>query len=206
MEELKPILNDLKSAVSSTKIYLVNHFDQLRSQIDIACQTFLKGDDLTAENKEKAQKQQQDMINEVDLIQKKCLANLETIKVDSPYMDDLEQRMNGLYLYDNKTSLKTKKDIYCAFNERIKVLLMNQGLVFIDMDNYKQYLDLRDIYNMKEDHDILFGMVFIVEDEFFQLRMQVDLLYKMIHFSISILHLAFPLSTKSYFQQENLCF
>lgn len=170
MEELKPILNDLKSALNGPKIYLVNHFDQLRSQIDIACQTYLKADDLTAENKEKAQKQQQDMINEVDLFQKKCLANLETIQVDSPNLDDLEQRMNGLYLEDNKTSLKTKKDIYCAFNDRIKVLFTNQGLVFVDMDNYKQYLDFRDIYNMKEDHDILFGMLFIVEDDFFQLR------------------------------------
>lgn len=67
MNRLEQHLIELKIAVKNPRIYLVSHFDNIRNQIDIACQTYLNKADLPVESKEGAIKQQDEMINEAAL-------------------------------------------------------------------------------------------------------------------------------------------
>ncbi len=90
------IYSELKSAASHPKVYLVNTLDELRNQIDIECQKYLNRKNLGIELKMKALEQQQEMINEVDLFQKKCLDNLAKNPLDQVNLEEIEHRSSRL--------------------------------------------------------------------------------------------------------------
>lgn len=91
MEKLRAILSELKSTVSSKRIAIVKHFDDIRNKIDIGRQAFLEKNCLTVEDKEKAIQQQTEMMNEVDLLQRQCLSNLEKVRWNISGVEDSEQ-------------------------------------------------------------------------------------------------------------------
>lgn len=160
MNELETMLSELESAVNSPKLYIVNYFDDVRNQIDIRCQTYLNKDDLTAEVREKAMEQQGQMISEVDLLQKQCLSNFETIS-----LEELEQRLDILKVERSDASVRlVEKDLYFALFRRQKLMFRNQRVVFFAIEQYKKFLSKIGFNHTVP--GILFGVLVIVEDEF----------------------------------------
>lgn len=160
MSRLEIIMSELKAATSSPRVYLVNYFDDIRSQIDIDCQTYLNNE---FEKMEQAIRHQDQMINQVDLFQKECLANLGTIPFDLKRLNDLEDRFNSVDIGDKESVLKIEKDIYCALFEIKKLLFLKKGIIFVNLEKCEKFIEP----TCKQiDPQILFGLLFLIEDEF----------------------------------------
>lgn len=168
MNKLRNIFNKLKSSVNSPRIYLVNHFEDLRNEIDIESQTFLNKDGLSVEDREKVIQQQEEMIKEVDLIQSQCLANLDKIKSDPISLGDFEQRLNSLDLEDQNAVLKVENNLFCALFQREKSLFMNQGILFLNgkKDMEVEFIKVSILHILERTPDSFFGVLLIVEDEY----------------------------------------
>lgn len=168
MNKLRNIFNKLKLAVNSPRIYLVNHFEDLRNEIDIESQTFLNKDGLSVEGREKVIQQQEEMIKEVDLIQSQCLTNLDKIKCDPISLGDFEQRLNSLDLEDQNAVLNVEKNLFCALYLREKFLFVNQGIIFLNKkkDKEVEFIKVSILHILERTLDSFFGVLLIVEDEY----------------------------------------
>lgn len=166
MNKFETVLGELKTIVQNPKIYLVNYFDEIRNQIDVECQTYLNRPNLSIAVQDLAIQQQGELISQVDLFQTKCLTNLDTIPYDLTEFEDLENRFN---IKDEELEY----DIYGALYNRKKLLFKNKGLIFFNLRDAKELIESS--YN-ELDSEILFGLLFLIEDEFlldsddFQLR------------------------------------
>jgi hypothetical protein len=140
----------MKSMIPRPKCFLIQHFDNVRNQIDLECQNYLDNDELEFESKEKAILQQLEMIDEVDSFQKKCLANLKT---EQNHQIDLEEFEKRLQLQDKDDVMELGKVLNCAIHGIKKELFMNQGIVFYKKENYEKltkYIytdDVRQLYS-----------------------------------------------------------
>lgn len=168
MNKLEKLLNELRLIVNSPKIYLINHFNEIRSQIDLECQIYLCGDDLSTERKEQAIQIQVQMINEVDLVQQKCLTNLETITFNEQVnMKVLEQCFEGLNLEETDGLLKFEKEVYISLYQRQQLIFMNQGVLFFSIKSLLKLLDFPDLQNFDSTISlVLFGTLIIIENNF----------------------------------------
>ena len=126
-QDLQKSFNEMKSIISSPKCFLVQHFDDVRNQIDLECQKYLDNNELEIESKEKAILRQQEMIDEVDSFQKKCLAYLKTEQLDQINFEEFEKR---LQLQDKDLVMKLYFDLGCYKNRIKEKLFMNQGKVY----------------------------------------------------------------------------
>lgn len=166
MNKFETVLDELKAIVQNPRVYLVNYFDEIRNQIDVECQTFLNRPNLSIGVQDLAIQQQEELISQVDLFQTKCLTNLHTISYDQAELEDLENRFN---IKDEEID----NDIYCALYNRKKLLFKNKGLMFFNLRDAKEFIESS--YN-ELDSGILFGLLFLIDDEFlldsddFQLR------------------------------------
>ncbi len=151
MDELGTTRKELLSLVENPRIYIANHFDEIRSQIDIGCQTYLNRHDLQARDKERAVQHQQGFINEVNLLQKKCLTNQEKNLLDQSL---------GLNALSQSLKCLSEKDLYCRLYNTKKLLFLNKAVIFLSSDNYREFFKISNPTKM-------FGVLFIVEDEFF---------------------------------------
>lgn len=158
MEELEVYLKELKSTFDNPKLYLVNYFDGIRSQIDLECHIY----DRKVGNTEQAILQEE-LINEVDNSQRHCLSNLEN---NSSNLEALEQRLKVVDLEDEEAVLNVEKELLCSVFNRRKVLFMNKGIIFFKLVNMSNNLLTR----------VLFGDLYIVEDEFllYSQRLQLE--------------------------------
>ena len=95
------------------------------------------------------------MIDEVDLFQKECFANLKTEQLDQINLEEFEKR---LQLQDNDDVMELGKDLCCAIHKIKKELFMNQGIVFFTKENYEKIFT--------ESDSVMFGNLFLIEDEF----------------------------------------
>ena len=166
MDKLKHIFSELASSLNS-KIYLVNHFDDIRNRIDLECQSFLNRDVKEAENLRKATEQQHGLVTEVDLFEKKCLHNLEKNPYDQLDLDEFDRRLKSLDSSDQKAVLELEKDIYSELYSRKKLLFMNKGIFFLNKNNLDKFSQFEEKESDMENSDILFGSLFLIEDEFF---------------------------------------
>ena len=91
--ELQTNFNELKSMIQNPKLFLIQHFDGVRNQIDLECQKCLDNNELKLKSKEKAILQQQEMIDEVDLFQKRCFVNLKTEQTHQIDLEEFEERL-----------------------------------------------------------------------------------------------------------------
>lgn len=156
MEKLNNLLSQLESAVNSPKLYIVNHFDDISSQIDIECQDYLSKGGLTDKAKEKAIQQQEEMISEVDLLQRQCLSNLDQYNMDE--IVNLVEHLDRHNLEDSDACLKAEGDFHLARLQVQKLMFMNKGVVFLNKRYCEEFLDKEKV--------ILFGFLVIIEDEF----------------------------------------
>lgn len=155
MSRLEAVLRELKLAVDSPRIYLANFFRELQNQIDLECEALLNRANVSDKDRERAIQQQIQMINEVDLFQHKCLANLTKIS-----LLDLEPVKH----------VTNEKEIHCALYKRQKLLFMNQGVIFFNNKNFDHFLQSNlhfCLLSFKyENPSQLFGLLFFIEDEF----------------------------------------
>ena len=122
-QDLQTTFNEMKSMIASPKCFLIQHFDDVRNKIDLECQNYLDNDELELESKEKAILRQQEMIEEVDSFQKKCLAYLKTEQKHQINLEEFEKR---LQLQDKDDVMELGKDLCCTIHSIKKELFMNQ--------------------------------------------------------------------------------
>jgi hypothetical protein len=132
-QDLQKSFNEMKSIISTPKCFLVQHFDDVRN--DLECQKYIDNNELKVESKEKAILRQQEMIDEVDSFQKQCLAYLKTEQLDQINFEEFEKR---LQLQDKDDVMELGKDLCCAIHSIKKELFMNQGIVFYSKDSYQK--------------------------------------------------------------------
>ena len=126
-QDLQTTFNEMNSMIASPKCFLIQHFDDVRNKIDLECQKYLDNNELKVESKEKAILRQQEMIDEVDSFQKKCLANAKTEQTHQIKLEEFEKR---LQLQDKDLVMKLYFDLGCYKNRIKEKLFMNQGKVY----------------------------------------------------------------------------
>ena len=161
-QDLQKNFNGMKSMIASPKCFLIQHFDDVRNKIDLECQKYLDNNELKVESKEKAILRQQEMIEEVDSFQKKCLANLKTEQLDQINLEEFEKR---LQLQDKDDVMELGKNLCCAIHNIQKELFMNQGIVFFTRDNYDKIFFEFDYFQLLGGW-LRFGSLILIEDEF----------------------------------------
>ena len=137
-EELHTTFNEMKSLIAAPKVFLFQHFESVRNQIDIECQKYLDNNELKLESKEKALLKQQEMIDGVDSFQKQCLASLKTKQIHQINLEDFEKRFQS---QDKDDVMQLGKDLCCAIHSIKRELFMNQGIVFYTNDNYEKLFE-----------------------------------------------------------------
>ena len=164
MNKLESILEELKLIVNNPKIYLANYLDDIRCQIDIECQLYLNSPNLAMRDERLAIEQQLQLIYEVDIFEQKCLMNLKTTttQANQTNLELLDTRLQSLNFENRDAISEIKKDIHSAFYSSQKLLFMNKGIIFLNITNYKKFLQFRSFTQQK----ILFGLLFIIEDDF----------------------------------------
>ena len=160
-QDLQTTFNEMKSMNSSPKCFLIQHFDDVRNKIDLECQKYLDNNELKVESKEKAILRQQEMIDEVDSFQKKCLANLKTEQTHQINFEEFEKRLK---LQDKDDVMELGKDLCCAIHKIKKELFMNQGIVFFTKENYEKLFKIRS--KLYSSNSFIFGNLILIEDEF----------------------------------------
>lgn len=157
MDELRKKLNELMLSESSPRLFIVDYFDAIRNQIDIECENYLSKHGHTDEKREKSIRQQEEMIKEIDLFQKECLSNLESVESSPTAIENLRNKIERLETNDQNAISRAEYEIDIALDQRKKSLLMEQGIVFLD----KKYNQITE-----NDQLILFGALIMVKDEY----------------------------------------
>ena len=98
----------MQAAIECPDHYLVEYFDELRNQIDIACQLFIN--EKNDEAADRAIKLQEEMIIEVKKFQDSCLDNLPSLAVENSSEEGLLSMQKRIFL--NRSILfESTKDI-----------------------------------------------------------------------------------------------
>ena len=155
------LLDDLKLAVDSPKIYLSNYFDELKNQIDLKCQM-----NMNEYSKINATAAHLKLIQEVDSFEQKCLANVGQLELPT------KKQIEGI---------KEEKELYIALHQVQKQLFMNQSMIFWDIEQFKKLnLHLSNICFETSGYEhfkcywkYTFGLLIIIEDEFIILNKKV---------------------------------
>lgn len=113
MNSLEKYFIELKLAIARPALYLANYFEEMRCQIDMACETYSTSKDCESEEKkEKAIQLQIDMINQVDQFDKECLFNLTERmgerKGDLTELENVELFLKTLDFDDKEAVLNTE--------------------------------------------------------------------------------------------------
>ena len=162
MNKLQAIFGELKLTVKNPRVYLANYFSEIQNQIDIDCESYLSSHGL--EKQARALVQQQELIGEVDLFLRQCLSNVTNIEDDLSELDELELSLKALDCLDKDAVLAVEKNIYCALNKRKRLLFINRGIIFVNIEKYEKYFESPG--SRQRDPQVLFGLLFILEDEF----------------------------------------
>ena len=157
------LLKDFKLIVDTPKRCLASYFDELKNQIDLECQVSIGRDNLVDEEKEKAISQQLELIQEVDSFEQKCLANAEQLELPT------KEQIDGI---------REEKELYIALHQVQKQLFMNQGMLFLDVKQFKEFIEPPEFLmrNSGGSFNALFhsfGHLIIIEDEFMILNEKV---------------------------------
>jgi len=164
-KDLQTNFNELKSMIASPKLFLIQHFDGVRNQIDLECQKCLDNNELKLKYKEKAILEQQEMIDGVDSFQKKFLANLKKEQTHQINLEEFEKRLK---LQDKDDVMELGKDLCCATYNFKRELFMNQGIVFYKKENYEKLFE-RLFNNLQAyqalHNSLVFGSLILIEDE-----------------------------------------
>jgi len=165
MNKIESIYSELKYLNDQPKVFLLKQFDEIRYQIDIECQKFLNALNFLYLNglEIKTIEQQLEMLSEVDLFQKQCLAKFAQNPPKQLNLEELDQRIKSINSEDKDVALKLEKELYKEMFNRKKCLFGNKGIVFLSMENCKHFFQH---YVSFGEPRILFGTLILIEDEF----------------------------------------
>ena len=127
MNKIESIYSELKYLNDQPKVFLLKQFDEIRYQIDIECQKFLNALNFLDLNglEIKTIEQQLEMLSEVDLFQKQCLANFAQNPPKQLNIEELDQRIKSINSEDKDVALKLEKELYKEMFNRKKCLFGN---------------------------------------------------------------------------------
>ena len=142
---------------------MATYFDEMKNQIDLECQMYLDRAGLADEDKEKAITQQLEFIQEVDSFEQKCLENVGKFELPT------KEQIDGI---------REEKELYIALHQVQKQLFMNQGMLFLDVKQFKEFIEPPEFLmrNSGGSFNALFhsfGHLIIIEDEFMILNEKV---------------------------------
>ena len=180
MDKTERIISELNSIDSSPMLYLANHFDMVRNQIDLDSERYLNSQLLVKDQsqdwyvklKARSYQRQQEIIEEVGVFQEQCVANLVSKLIDQMNLEAIECGLKNVSLDNQELVLNFQRQLYCELHKRRKTLFLNKGMVYLSGKFCAKAFASqwnRGPYHKKEPKDfssVSFGCLFLIEDEF----------------------------------------
>ena len=180
MDKTERIISELNSIDSSPMLYLANHFDMVRNQIDLDSERYLNSQLLVKDQsqdwyvklKARSYQRQQEMIEEVDVFQEQSFANLVSKPIDQMNLEAIECGLKNVSLDNQQLVLNSQRQLYCELHKRRKTLFLNKGIVYLSGEFCAKAFASRWNnwnYHKKEPKDfssVSFGCLLLIEDEF----------------------------------------
>lgn len=179
-DKLKSDLNKLETVFQSPRIFLANHFNELRNQIDIECEKFLQAqNDKQSERALQALDFQSRMIEQVGRYEQECLAHSPANKLDNELAESIRNKLKLLEQHVKElTQNQLREATYSEVNGLVldtldnilRFLFMNREMVLLTGDcPLVREIDAR----VQSDFDVFqfrvvksFGVLLIIRDEF----------------------------------------
>jgi hypothetical protein len=137
MSHVRINLEELKSIVTSPRLYLANHFSNLKNQVDLECQIFLQEQTNTVEGKQAAQfalESQKIIISHIVSFESECIRNhddstdikeVDFAKLNAATFDALLTAQSTIFLnktfkFVGRNSEFFKEDAFTSLNFAIK--------------------------------------------------------------------------------------
>lgn len=186
VEILRSDFNDLSAAFSNPRIYLTNHFANLRNTIDIDCELYIQNN---GDKQLESTNQQISIINELCVFEKACLNNLPNgrFRDDSLYkrikdmLDLIRTKLEGLDSLSNTRHTEIKKIdelIYQTWTLLEREIFLAKTLLYLSRQNLKRAymecefpayseIDPEMDRSIDKQISILFGVLYVIQDEFY---------------------------------------
>ena len=165
MNKLRPEhLNKLRSDVESlkqmcqfTKLYLSNHFFELKAQVDLEMADHdLKQQMLDAEKKQTTKQPWIQMIATIESFESKCIHNKHSLNENLANIESIEAKLNDSNSLPMMADLKQLNKLIQAEEYRIEeILCQNQTIMFVGKDTAR---------------DLNHGKLMVITDEFVSSR------------------------------------
>lgn len=159
LEQLLAGLSELKAAMQNPRLYIYQHFSDLKNQIDVECQQFLCSQvDLQSTASTQCIDYQDQMIDEVESHERACLKNCQFADLNKEsvtrMIESTEAELKGLLALEDKRlgeiNLLVGETVYHVKRE----LFLNRSLLFVPR-SVNLALDVEN-----------FGVLLVIEDEF----------------------------------------
>lgn len=173
VDDLKREFNELKTAVTSPRIYLTNYLTDLRNRIDLCFEICSQQQEPNSNNRQN----QILMIAELDSFEKRALQNgqlREELTVD---IMDLEQDLASTDSFDEKQISALYYRIYKKFLEVEKIVLDSvlEEIIFIGIDEFQSLIGFQDDEYQEKRMLESFGVLVVLKGTFVsQKRMALE--------------------------------
>lgn len=180
MNDMKRKFKELKLALTVPRVYLANYFDQLRNEIDTACELFTQPAQATGELDTQITKQAHEyqalMIDEVTAFEQMCLfnsknkhmeANVATTGVEM--IRKLEQDVENLEQENSQQIRDLRELISTGLFDAQKCLFMSKALIFLTRDEYRREFEYSEVLNSAQSSAngvLSFGVLIVVDNDF----------------------------------------
>ena len=185
IEKLKSDLNKLETVFQTPRIFLDDHFDALRNQIDLECEKYLKEENYAqTERTMQAIDFQSQMLDHVKSYEQKCFSNLPLNKlVNDELNESITGRLDQLKIHVNDSALLSKTEAEISEVNEIVLETLNNIQKFLFMNKEMILLTnecplVKDIEaRIESDFNVYqfkiiksFGVLLIIQDEFIGLE------------------------------------
>jgi len=170
VDELKTDLDQLKLALQRPQLYIFNHFEKLKNEIDIACQTRLESENSSQIHLDN----QAQIINKVNSFEEECMSTLIDGELETDFVESINERIMQIkanfnnFLFTNVELQEQISDLKLIFHKR---LFLNKTMIFLTEN--QSFIEAN-IFGKIED---FFGMLLIITSslkKFFILAMKKD--------------------------------
>lgn len=173
VDDLKKEFNELKTAVTSPRIYLTEYLTDLRNRIDLCCEICSQQQEPNFNHRQN----QILMIAEVDSFEKRTLQNAQLGAELSVDIKDLEQDLASSDSFDEKQISALYNRIYIKFLEVEKIVLHSvlEEIVFIGIDEFQSVIGFQDDEYQEKKILESFGVLVVLKGTFVsQKRMALE--------------------------------
>ena len=160
IDELKSDLIQFKLALQQPRLYIFNHFEKLKNEIDIACQNKLE-----SEEKQKHLDDQALVIEEVKSFEEACMSSLIDGKLDIEFVQSINETILQIEANFNNigfTNIEIQEQISDLKLRFHKKIFLNKTMVFLT--NECRFVK-ENTFSISQ---ILFGSLVIIDCEFIE--------------------------------------